>query len=91
MRKIEIRYLINIIKMTSFPEYFQDSFYSHMFLSQITETFYELHPPNQQDWYFKIIKVSETKWHVKGHKEQDFVPEDYDEMFELQDGKWKII
>ena len=75
----------------SFPEYFHENFYSHMILIQISETKYKMEPPNQQDWHFKINKISDTKWHVTGHKEQDYVPEDYDEIFEFKNNKWIII
>ena len=75
----------------SFPEYFHENFYSYMILIQESETSYIISPPNQQDWHFKIKKLSDIKWHVKGHKEQDYIPEDYDEIFEFKNKKWNLV
>ncbi len=72
----------------SFPEYFHENFYNHMVLIQESETKYLMEPPIQLDWHFRIKKISDMKWHVKGHKE-DY--EDYDEIFEFQNGKWRIL
>lgn len=75
----------------SFPEYFHENFYSHMILYRESDKKYTMSPPNQQDWNFKIKKLSDTRWYVKGHKEQDYIREDYNEIFEFKNGKWNML
>ena len=60
---------------TTFPDFFW-SMYEHMILIQLSETQFELVPPNQSDWFWTLTKVSDTEWKVYGTKD-DFYYGDY--------------
>lgn len=67
---------MNYIKMRPFPEVFLEG-NSHMFLIEKSETEFEMYPPNQCDWVYKLTKISETEWHVTGDKENDHMENTY--------------
>ena len=54
--------------MEPFLEYFM-SWNSHMFMTQCGNGIFEVLPPNQMDWHYKITKINDNVWHVYGVKE----------------------
>jgi hypothetical protein len=72
-----------------FPTLFA-SWYSHMFLFKNSEDEYELCPPNQCDWFFKLTKIASKTWKVCGFKDDhiNITPEKMMATYMLIDGEW---
>jgi hypothetical protein len=62
-----------------------------MFMLSNEDDKYSLYPPNQLDWFYTLSKISETKWNVKGYKDDIFDlagPQEVDYNYVLVDGHW---
>lgn len=63
---------------------------SHMMLIQVDDVTYSLSPPNQCDWFYTFVKLSDTSWKVMGKKNDviNGLEEEIEYNVELVDGKW---
>lgn len=71
--------------MEDFPNYFWNM-NQHMFLIKESDTVSVLMPPNQEDWFYTLTKISKTKWTVKGTKDGELYQ--INKNYKVIDNKW---
>jgi hypothetical protein len=76
-----------------FPIYFS-SLYDHMVLiPSECNTYFNLMPPNQNDWQFTLTKIGDNKWVVHGVKEPCFTSDTTEviKIYEYVNDAWVCI
>lgn len=83
--------------MESFTEFFYSTYcHNEMSLIRDNDSHYWISPTSQLDWMYDITMISNTKWFVKGNKD-DYLsqyycgPEVIEYTFEWKDNYWNLI
>lgn len=76
--------------MMSFPQFIA-SFNSHMMVIENPDKSFSLIPPNQCDWMYTLKKITDTKWHLRGTKDDiyyDFEEIEKDYEYDAEEDTW---
>ena len=69
-----------------FPDWYHDMYWSHMILIKISNTHYELCPPNQLDWMIVLTELAPGQWFVRGEKHSE--EETFESVWSAADEGW---